>query len=58
MLLRGAGLAVALLALITWTSPGAITVIAFALLLVVWLLLIEIIGRSAIEATPAPPTST
>jgi hypothetical protein len=57
MLLRGVGLVLALLALITWSAPGATTVIVFAALLLVWLLLIEIIGRSTIEGTPPPPTS-
>jgi hypothetical protein len=54
-LLRVAGVVVALLGLLAWSTPGAITVLAFTLLLLLWLAAIEIVGRGAAETPPAAP---
>jgi len=54
-LLRVAGVVVALLGLLAWSTPGAITVLVFTLLLLLWLAAIEIVARGAAEAPPAAP---
>lgn len=46
-LLRGIGVAIALLVLILWKHPTALTVLGVAVLLVVYLVVVELIGRSA-----------
>jgi hypothetical protein len=54
-LLRVAGVVVALLGLLAWSTPGAITVLVFTLLLLLWLAVIEIVGRGATASPPAAP---
>jgi len=54
-LLRVAGVVVALFGLLAWSTPGAITVLVFTLVLLLWLAAIEIVGRGAAEAPPAAP---
>ena len=56
--LRGIGAAIAFVVLIVWNHPTALTVLVIAIVFVVYVALIEFIGRSA-ETEPAlePPTS-
>jgi hypothetical protein len=51
--LRIAGAAVALLVLVLWDHPKPITVLAVGLLLLIYLAVIEILGRGASEASGA-----
>ena len=46
-LLRGIGATIAVVVLIMWTHPSALTVLAITVLFVVYLALIEFIGRNA-----------
>ena len=55
-LLRGIGVAIAFLVLIVWNHPTALTVLVVAILLVVYLALLEFLGRNATEA-PAVDSS-
>ena len=48
-LLRGIGIAVAFVALIAWSHPTALTVLVVGLLLVVYLVILELVGRNAAE---------
>ena len=45
--LRGIGAAIAVIVLIVWNHPSALTVLAIAIIFVLYLALIEFIGRSA-----------
>ena len=49
-LLRGIGVAIAFLVLIVWNHPTAITVLVVAIVLVVYLALLEFLGRNATGA--------
>jgi hypothetical protein len=51
--LRGIGVAIAFVVLIAWNHPTALTVLGIALILVVYLVVLELIGRNA-AATPQP----
>ncbi len=51
-MLRGVGAAIAVVVLIVWNHPTALTVLVIAIVFVVYLALIEFIGRSA-ETAPA-----
>ena len=51
-LLRGIGVAIAFLVLIVWNHPTALTVLVVAILLVVYLVILELLGRNA-TAVPA-----
>lgn len=53
--LRGVGIALAFLVLILWNHPTALTVLVIGLLLVVYLVILELLGRNA---TPAPAIDT
>jgi hypothetical protein len=46
-LLRGIGVAIAFLVLIIWNHPTALTVLIVAILLVVYLVILELLGRNA-----------
>ena len=46
-LLRGIGVAIAFLVLIVWNHPTALTVLVVAILLVVYLVILELLGRNA-----------
>lgn len=52
-LLRGIGVALALVVLNVWNHPTALTVLGVAILLVVYLVLVELLGRSARTVAPA-----
>jgi hypothetical protein len=53
--LRGVGIALAFLVLIIWNHPTALTVLVIGLLLVVYLVILELVGRAA---TPARAIDT
>jgi hypothetical protein len=53
--LRGIGVAIAFLVLIAWNHPTALTVLGIGLIVVVYLVILELIGRNA--ANPAHPAS-
>ena len=57
-LLRGFGAAVAFLVLIAWNHPSALTVLGLALLFVVYLVVIELLGRKATHEPVADTTAT
>jgi hypothetical protein len=46
-LLRGVGAAIAFIVLIAWNHPSALTVLVIGLVLVVYLIILELIGRNA-----------
>lgn len=46
-MLRGVGIAIAFIVLIVWNNPTALTVLVIAVVLVVYLAIIEFLGRSA-----------
>ena len=46
-MLRGIGVAIAFLVLIVWNHPTALTVLVVAILLVVYLAVLELLGRNA-----------
>jgi hypothetical protein len=50
-LLRGIGAAIAFVVLIAWNHPSALTVLVIGLVLVVYLVILELLGRNA---TPEP----
>jgi hypothetical protein len=52
-LLRGLGAALAVVVLILWSHPSALTVLGIAVVFVVYLLVIELLGRGATPAAPA-----
>ena len=54
-LLRGIGVAIAFVVLIAWNHPTPLTVLGIALVLVVYLVIVELLGRSA---THEPATDT
>ncbi len=54
-LLRGIGAAIAFIVLILWNHPTALTVLGIGVLLVVYLVVLELLGRSA---THAPSNAT
>jgi hypothetical protein len=49
-LLRGLGVAIAFVVLIAWNHPTALTVLVVGLVLVVYLVLLELLGRNAARA--------
>jgi hypothetical protein len=51
--LRGIGIAIALLVLIAWNHPTALTVLGMGLIVVLYLVILELIGRNATN-TPHP----
>ena len=53
--LRVGGVVLALVGLLLWSTPGAVTVVIAALLLAVWVLAVEVVARGA--GTPAPVES-
>jgi len=54
--LRGVGAALAVIVLIVWNHPTALTVLGIGLIFVVYLVVIELLGRSA-TLEPAPDTT-
>jgi hypothetical protein len=54
-ILRGIGAAIAFVVLIVWNHPTALTVLGIGVVFVVYLVVLELIGRSA---TPEPVTET
>ena len=46
-LLRGIGVAIAVVALIVWNHPTALTVLLVGIVLVVYLVVLELLGRNA-----------
>ena len=47
--LRVAGVALAFLVLLVWSTPGPLTILALAVLLLVYLAVIEFLGRAPAE---------
>ncbi|MFM8972718.1 MAG: hypothetical protein ACKOOG_08790, partial [Actinomycetota bacterium] len=54
--LRAGGVVLALVGLLLWSTPGAVTVVIVALLLAVWVLAVEVVARGA--GTPTPEKTT
>ncbi len=57
-LLRGLGAAIAFLVLIAWNHPTALTVLGVAVLFVVFLVVLELLGRSATHPPVTDTTTT
>ena len=55
-MLRGLGAAIAFIVLILWNHPTALTVLGIGVVLVVYLVVLELLGRSA-TVDPAPDTT-
>jgi lipopolysaccharide export LptBFGC system permease protein LptF len=54
--LRGVGAALAVVVLIVWNHPTALTVLGIAVVFVVYLVVLELLGRNA-TVEPAPETT-
>ena len=54
--LRGLGVALAFVVLIVWNHPTALTVLGIAVLLLVYLAILELLSRSAAPATVTDTT--
>ena len=57
-LLRGVGAAIAFVVLIAWNHPTALTVLGVAVLFVVYLVVLELLGRSATHEPVTDTTTT
>jgi hypothetical protein len=57
-LLRGIGVAIAFVVLIAWNHPTPLTVLVIGLVLVVYLVIVELLGRSATHEPAADTTMT
>ena len=57
-MLRGLGAAIAFIVLILWNHPTALTVLGIGVVLVVYLVVIELLGRSATHDPVADTTAT
>ena len=57
-LLRGIGVAIAFVVLIAWNHPTALTVLVIGLVFVVYLVIVELLGRNATQEPAADTTMT